>query len=92
MISRRPTLKQRQAACDAFNAAHPVGDSIWVAPGDVRGRFVEVSIVAPGAYVLSGHPPVVQVTGCHGCIALTHVRVRDPGGSLVPLAGIGGRR
>jgi hypothetical protein len=63
-----------QAQCDEFNTSHPIGCSMWVAPGDVRGRFVEERVVQPGAYVLGGHTPVVQVTGGHGCIALTHVR------------------
>jgi hypothetical protein len=63
-----------QAQCDAFNASHAIGDKIWVAPGDVRGRYVQESIVKPGAYILGDHTAVVQVTGGHGCISLSHVR------------------
>lgn len=69
----RPTQKQMQAECDDFNAKHPIGTLIWVFPGDVRGRLAEVNVVEPGAYILYGHTAVVQVSGRHGCIALTHV-------------------
>jgi hypothetical protein len=69
-----PTLKQRQAECARFNARLPIGTSINVYPGGLGDRIDAVEIVEPGAYVLSGHTPVVQVTGGHGCIALTHVR------------------
>jgi hypothetical protein len=58
--------------CEAFNAAHPVGSTIRVWPGERRGDPVEVEVRYP-AQVLSGHTPVVYVTGGHGCIALTHV-------------------
>ncbi|HEY3887771.1 MAG TPA: hypothetical protein VGL73_04300 [Caulobacteraceae bacterium] len=60
--------------CEAFNARFAIGAEIWVFPGDVRGRMEAVRVVEPGAYVLSGHTAVVQVTGGHGCIALSHVR------------------
>lgn len=69
----KPTAKQMQAACDAFNAAHPIGSTIRVFPGDVRGRIDEVQVSDPGAHILGGHTAVVQVTGGHGCIALTHI-------------------
>lgn len=75
-----------EAVCTAFNSANPVGAEIWGAPGDVRGRFELMKVVAPGAYVMSGHTMVVQVDSGHGCIALTHVRVRIDG-RLEPIAG-----
>jgi hypothetical protein len=65
--------RKLQAACDAFNAVHPIGSTIRVFPGDIRGRLDEVQIIEPGAYVLSAYTAVVQVTGGHRCIALSHV-------------------
>lgn len=78
----KPTAKQMQADVDAFNASHVIGSTIRVFPGDVRGRLDTVEIVEPGAHVLGGHTPAVQVTGgtradgtpaSYGCIALSHV-------------------
>lgn len=83
----KPTAKQMQTAVDAFNAAHKVGETIRVFPGDALGRLDEVQVCEPGAYVLSGHTPVVQVTGgtradgspaSYGCIALSHVYEPQP--------------
>lgn len=71
---RHPTYAEAQAQCDAFNAAYKLGELIWVYPAERGGRLEEVSIVAPGARVLGRHTAVVQVSGRHGCIALTHVR------------------
>jgi hypothetical protein len=72
-MSKPQTAKQMQAACARFNADHPIGSSIKVRPGAFVGPLQTVEIVRPGAYILGGHTPVVQVTGGHGCIALTHV-------------------
>ncbi|GJD92888.1 hypothetical protein OCOJLMKI_0071 [Methylobacterium iners] len=71
---RRLSPKKMQIACDRFNAKHSVGDTIGVWPGAIgMGTLHVVRIVEPGAHVLSGHTAVVQVSGGHGCIALTHV-------------------
>ena len=60
---------------DRFNRRHPVGNTIRVWPGRMLdGPGCLVAIVEPGAYVLGGHTPVVQVTGGHGCIDLRHAR------------------
>ena len=75
MTRRRPSFMSRRAMdrqCAAFNAKHSVGSTIRVWPGARHGAPVEVEIRYP-AQVLSGHTPVVYVTGGHGCIALTHV-------------------
>jgi hypothetical protein len=69
----------RQSECDDFNAMHPVGSQIRVWPGAVNAAPpVTVTIVEPRAYVLGGHTAVVQVTGGHGCITLTHVMREAP--------------
>lgn len=61
-----------QAQCDAFNAAHAVGDTIRVWSGMIEGDPVAVKIRFP-AQILGGHTPIVYVTGGQGCIALSHV-------------------
>lgn len=68
------TPAQLETECIVFNNTHKVGDEIYVATGSVRGQFQLEKIIEPGAYVLAGHTAVVQVTGGHGCVALTHVR------------------
>lgn len=70
----QPTLEQRQAAVDAFNARYAVGDTIHVWTGPREGDPVARRIREPGAVILSGHTPVVYVSDGGGCIALTHVR------------------
>ena len=68
-----------QWTCDRFNQQHKVGTTIRAHPGPLDTPTVEMKIIAPGAYVLSGHTAVVQVSGGYGCIALSHV-VWDRGG------------
>ncbi len=63
-----------QRAVDQFNARYKVGDSIRCWPGARDGDPVARTIVEPGAHILGGHTPVVQVSGGGGCIALTHVQ------------------
>ncbi len=55
-----------------FNRLNPIGTKVKVHRGGLRDPAVETYIVQPGAYVLGGHTPVVQVEN-GGCIALTHV-------------------
>jgi hypothetical protein len=74
-MSEKPmSAAQMEAECERFNAAFPVGSTIKVHPGATTEQSVDVQVVKPGAYVMSGHTAVVQVSGGHGCIALTHVR------------------
>ena len=74
-MKRPPRLSPQamQARCDVFNKLHKVGATIKVWTGAREGEPVERTIVEPGAYVMGGHTPVVQVSGGGGCIALTHV-------------------
>ncbi len=79
MVRSRPRGSRSTAnltrAVEAFNRKHPVGSEIRVWPGVVGvGPGTVVTIVEPGARVLSGHTAVVQVSGGHGCIALSHVK------------------
>lgn len=68
----RLTPAQMQAACDRFNARHPVGDEIVVYSGPIGENPKRVAVRYP-AEIMGGHTPVVYVTGGAGCIALTHV-------------------
>ena len=96
------SMRGMQRQVDVFNRRHPVGTTIVVWPGVVGvGPGAVVQVVAPGARILGGHTAVVQVTGGHGCIALTHVKrlktdgnggggVRSPHAGAAPSAGQGG--
>lgn len=74
--------KVLQDTYDRFNRLFATSAAIDVWPGartDRDGRPldpVRVAVVEPGAYVMGGHTAVVQVSGGHGCIALTHVRMK----------------
>lgn len=73
MMRRTKALAKMQAQCDAFNAAHTIGETIHVWTGMInKGDPVPRTIKYP-AQVLSGHTAVVYVTGGGGCIALSHV-------------------
>jgi hypothetical protein len=74
---RRPNPQKMAAACEAFNARYNVGDTITVFSGLVGENPTPVQIRYP-AQVLSGHTPVVYVTGGQGCIALSHVKDFHP--------------
>ncbi len=70
----RRRIQTLQAACDRFMQSHKVGDTIRAWPGAMGVGPGELVIIRPpGAYVLSGHTAVVQVSGGHGCIALSHI-------------------
>lgn len=71
--SKRRSVEQMQRECDAFNRLYKPGQTIQVHPGAITDTPIEVTIVE-AAHVLSGHTPVVQVSGGYGCIALDHVR------------------
>lgn len=74
--ARNAAALRRQ--CGAFNLLHPVGARVRAWPGLFReGRSIEGEVREPGAYVLSGHTAVVFVTGCRGCVAISHVEGRD---------------
>ena len=69
----KPAPKVLQQLVDDFNRANPIGTRLRIWPGRMgEGDGELVQVVAPGAYVLGGHSAVVQVSGGHGCVALTH--------------------
>ena len=71
---KRQTPTQMNRAVEKFNAAVPVGTLIRAWKGAKIGNpTLEARVEQPGAFVLSGHTPVVKIPG--DCIALTHVEV-----------------
>ncbi len=69
-----PNLRKAQEVADRFNTSHPVGTRVRYWRGlrlsDPSGEGVTVS----DAQVL-GAAPVVWISGCSGCVALSHVEV-----------------
>lgn len=74
---KRPNVKQLQAACDAWNAAHPVGSSVTL----MRDSGPMPTRTRSAAEVLSGHSAVVWLDGVAGCYALDRVRPVQSGGT-----------
>lgn len=70
---KRPNIDKMQRSCDDFNNRHPIGATVLVWTGLKEGPGKIGQVRDPGAYILSGHTPVVFVTGTRGCVALTHV-------------------
>ncbi len=76
---KRPSTKQMQAQVDRFNAEHPPRSKVTAWKGVMGdGPGVEGEVISP-AYILSGHTPVVHVSGVSGSVALSHVRARAGG-------------
>jgi hypothetical protein len=75
---KRPNVKQLQAACDAWNAAHPVGSSVTL----MRDSGPMPTRTRSAAEVLSGHSAVVWLDGVAGCYALDRVRPVQSGGPV----------
>jgi hypothetical protein len=66
------TTKRTADAVDAFNRDNMIGAHVqyWTGVREGRGKF---STTRSAAALLSGHTPVVWVTGEASCVALTHV-------------------
>ena len=64
-----------QAACDAFNAACPVGGRVRVT---LDGGRVLDTVTFSRAQVLSGHSAVVWLRGVSGCYLLDRVQILPP--------------
>ena len=69
---KRMSPAAMQRAVDKFNANYSIGDVILVHPIAGEPETVERTIISP-ADILSGHTPVVYVSGGGGCWALSHV-------------------
>ena len=70
---KRPSPRAMQAACDTFNAEHPVGSEVMFWTGLI-GENGQIGTVRAPAEILSGHTPVAWIDGARGCVALSHVR------------------
>ncbi len=61
---------QLQAACDKFNASHPVGAAVTVL---LDGGEVRETVTTSEAQVLSGHSAVIWLQGISGRYLLERV-------------------
>lgn len=76
--SRPEWVKQEleeQQKCDEFNAAHPVGTLVRYWRGAKEGPPSGEGQTNHTAHVLGTHSAVVWISGCRGCVALSHVEV-----------------
>lgn len=66
-------MSKNQDTVDRFNARHPIGTPVryWTMLREGAGAK---GVTRSVAQVLSGHTPVIWVTGQPACIALTHIQ------------------
>jgi hypothetical protein len=64
-----------QQLCDDFNAAHPVGEAVWIRLDNGRQFLTETRARAE---VLEGHSAVIWLKGLRGCYLLERVSVKPP--------------
>ncbi len=65
---KKPNLKSLQAACDKFNASHPIGADVDVKLDGVDEPFRTKT--RSYAQILSGHSAVIWLDGVSGCYEL----------------------
>lgn len=68
---KRPNPAKLQAACDRWNAEHPVGAAVVVRLDSGEERQ---TVTRSTAQVLSGHSAVIWLEGVSGCYLLDRVR------------------
>ena len=73
---KKPDVAKMQATCDAFNAANPVGSSVFVRLDNNPEPFATKT--RSEAQVLSGHSAVIWLDGVTGCYLLDRVTPRSP--------------
>lgn len=76
---QRAAKLQREA--DAWNAANPVGTVVRYWRGVREGAPSGTGPTYHKATILSGHTVVAWITGCSGCITVSHVEAVEPGGA-----------
>lgn len=70
-----PNPLAMKAAVDDFNARYVPGTIVKCWTGVMHDGEPKIGAVRePGAYILSGHTPVVHIEGVSGCVSLSHVR------------------
>ena len=71
----RFSLSEMTKQCDRFNERVPIGTNVLVW-GGIKGigPGKPGTVIEPGAYILSGHTAVCQVSP-GGAYALTHIEV-----------------
>lgn len=72
----RKQSQKPQKQADAFNKKNPVGTPVqyWTGVKEGPGK---TGATRSEAQVLGGHTAVVWITGCVGCVALSHVEVSN---------------
>lgn len=71
MRPRQKTLAQLQADCDAFNAKHPVGNTVqYFREMHPRRNYMGTFRICGKAEVMGGHTAVVWLSGKSGCVAI----------------------
>jgi len=65
-------VRSKQQIVDDFNRNVPIGTPVRYWKGPVQGVGLESTTASQAAF-LSGHTPVIWLTGVVGCIALDHV-------------------
>ena len=75
-MARHLSARALNTQVDDWNSRNEVGVAVeyWKGPLEGQGRY---SVTRTAAQLLQGHTPCLWVEGEPGCIALTHVRVRD---------------
>lgn len=66
--------KKAQRTCDEWNAANPIGTAVRYWRGMREGDPTGTGKIYNEATVMGGSP-VAWISGCRGCVALTHVEV-----------------
>lgn len=72
---KNPNLEKMQAACDSFNAAHPIGADVFVQLDNKDEPFLTKT--RSSAQILSGHSAVIWLEGVTGCYLLDRVTPAD---------------
>lgn len=73
----RARTREAQAVADRFNAAAPVGTYVRYWRGVRQGPPSGFGRVYHPATVLGGHSAVAWISGCSGCVGLSHVEPLD---------------
>jgi hypothetical protein len=77
MITTIKPAAEVRATVDRWNLVNHVGTPVRFWPGDLSGPGRD-GITSSPAWALEGHTAVVRIEGYGSCIALTHVKPKQP--------------
>jgi hypothetical protein len=69
----RDTTAKRRQQVEAWNAAHKIGDPVYVT---LDSGQIKETVTTSEAQMLSGHTAVIWLEGISGCYILSRVRPR----------------